>query len=59
MSRIETRWIDDPDISDAERGKHVQFWADTQTTGGYGMASMSNHPGQSAGIQRSWGVIGA
>jgi len=34
MSRIETRWIDDPQSSDAERGQHVQFWADTQTTGG-------------------------
>ena len=42
MSRIETRWIDDPEISDAERGKHVQFWADTQTTGGTAIDAEGN-----------------
>jgi hypothetical protein len=42
MSRIETRWIDDPQISDAERGKHVQFWADTQTTGGTAIDAEGN-----------------
>jgi hypothetical protein len=42
MSRIETRWIDDPRISDAERGKHVQFWADTRTTGGTAIDAEGN-----------------
>jgi len=42
MSRIETRWIDDPQISDAERGKHVQFWADTHTTGGTAIDAEGN-----------------
>ena len=42
MSRIETRWIDDPQISDAERGKHVQFWADTETTGGTAIDAEGN-----------------
>jgi pimeloyl-ACP methyl ester carboxylesterase len=42
MSRIETRWIDDPQVSDAERGKHVQFWADTQTTGGTAIDAEGN-----------------
>jgi Major royal jelly protein len=42
MSRIETRWIDDPQISDIERGKHVQFWADTQTTGGTAIDAEGN-----------------
>lgn len=42
MSRIETRLIDDPQISDAERGKHVQFWADTQTTGGTAIDAEDN-----------------
>ena len=31
---LDPRWIGDRQISDAERGKHVQFWADTHTTGG-------------------------
>ena len=42
MSRIETRWIDDPQISDAERAKHVRFWADTQTTGGTAIDAEGN-----------------
>ena len=42
MSRIETRWIDDPKISDAKRGKHVHFWANTQTTGGTAIDAEGN-----------------
>jgi hypothetical protein len=42
MSRIETRWIDDPQINEAERGKHVQFWADTQTTGATAIDAAGN-----------------
>jgi len=42
MSRIETRWIDVPQSSDAERGQHVQFWADTQTTGGTAIDAEGN-----------------
>jgi hypothetical protein len=42
MSRIETRWIDDPQISDTERGKHVQFWANTRTTGGTAIDAEGN-----------------
>jgi hypothetical protein len=41
-SRIETRWIDDPNVSDTERGKYVQFWADTQSTGGTAIDAVGN-----------------
>ena len=37
-----TRWIDDPQISDVKRGKHVQFWADTRTTGGTAIDAEGN-----------------
>lgn len=42
MSRIQTRWIDDPQINDAERGKHVQFWADTHSTGAIAIDAKGN-----------------
>lgn len=34
MSRIETRYLDDSSLSDAEIAKHVQHFADTPSTGG-------------------------
>lgn len=34
LYRIETRWLDDKAVSDAERGKHVTLFAATVATGG-------------------------
>ncbi|MBB3173907.1 sugar lactone lactonase YvrE [Endobacter medicaginis] len=34
LSRIETRFLDDPALSDAELGRHVERFADTPSTGG-------------------------
>jgi sugar lactone lactonase YvrE len=36
-SRIETRFLDDPSLSDAERGTHVEPWADLPPIGGSAM----------------------
>ncbi|SDZ17717.1 Major royal jelly protein [Micromonospora pattaloongensis] len=35
LSRVETRWLDDPDVSAATLAEHVETgWVDTPTTGG-------------------------
>ena len=34
LYRIETKWLDDQSVSDAERGKHVELFAATVSTGG-------------------------
>ena len=34
LYRVETRWLDDPNVSDAERARHVERFADTGNTGG-------------------------
>ena len=34
MSRIETRYLDDPSLPDAMLASHVEYFADTPSTGG-------------------------
>ena len=34
LYRIDTHWLDDGSIGDAERAKHVERFADTPPTGG-------------------------
>jgi sugar lactone lactonase YvrE len=41
-SRIETRWLDDASLSDADLQKHVQPWIDLPPTGGTTMDSQGN-----------------
>jgi hypothetical protein len=39
---IDTRWLDDGSIGDAERAKHVERFADTPPTGGTGIDAAGN-----------------
>lgn len=39
MSRIETRYLDDPSLSDAKIAKHIEHFADTPSTGGTAIAA--------------------
>jgi sugar lactone lactonase YvrE len=42
LYRIETRWLDDASVTDAERVKHVELVAETPTTGGTAIDSEGN-----------------
>lgn len=42
LYRIETRWLDDASVSDAERAKHVELVAETPSTGGTAIDSEGN-----------------
>ena len=42
LYRIDTRWLDDGSIGDAERAKHVERFADTPPTGGTGIDTAGN-----------------
>ncbi|MEH3118849.1 MAG: L-dopachrome tautomerase-related protein [Methylorubrum populi] len=42
MSRIETRYLDDPSLPDAELARHVEPFADTPSTGGTAIDAAGN-----------------
>lgn len=42
LYRIETRWLDDPGLSDRERAQHVTLFADTPSTGGTAIDTEGN-----------------
>ena len=42
LYRIETRWLDDPSIGDAERARYVERFADTPPTGGTAIDAAGN-----------------